>query len=261
MRTKSFTIVFIGTSSGKTSLKRFHSSLFIKSPEFNLLVDCGDGCAKALLEQKISPISIDGILFSHLHPDHSAGFGSLVVQMKQMKRKKNLKIFCHKNLAETLKLFLSRSFVFAERSGFEIEYREFGHEQKINLAENFKFLSKQNSHLDEYTTYVDEKKSGFASSSFLFDLNHKKIFYSGDISSINDLFLFKDQNPKILISEATHIGWKDLLDFITTAKPEKVYLTHYSDELEKELAHMIKELPKVLTGKIIIADDGFELKI
>ena len=109
-------IVFIGTSSGKTSLKRFHSSLLVKSQSFNLLIDCGDGTAKALLSLGISLDLIDGILFSHLHPDHSAGFASLIVQMKQLKREKKLRIFCHKNLAETLKMFLHYSFVFTERA-------------------------------------------------------------------------------------------------------------------------------------------------
>ena len=100
MKVNNFSIVFVGTSSGKTSLKRFHSSLLVKSHSFNLLIDCGDGTSKALLSQGISIDLIDGILFSHLHPDHSAGFPSLIVQMKQLKRVKKLKIFCHKNLGQ-----------------------------------------------------------------------------------------------------------------------------------------------------------------
>jgi ribonuclease Z len=137
LKKNDFSIVFIGTSSGKTSLKRFHSSLLIQSRSFNLLIDCGDGVSKALLSQGISYELIDGILFSHLHPDHSAGFASLIVQMKQQKRKKNLKIFCHKNLAETLRMFLYHSFVFTERSSFELEYYAIEHE-KITLTEDFK---------------------------------------------------------------------------------------------------------------------------
>ena len=131
MKKNEFSIVFIGTSSGKTSLKRFHSSLLIKSPLFNLLIDCGDGTSKALLSQSISLDIIDGILFSHLHPDHSAGFPSLIVQMKQLKRTKTLKVFCHKNLTETLKMFLYQSFVFTERSSFELDYCEFEHDEKV----------------------------------------------------------------------------------------------------------------------------------
>ena len=64
---------FIGTGSGKTSLNRFHSSFFIKTSNYNLLIDAGDGESKALLSQGIDFNTIDGILFTHLHPDHYTG--------------------------------------------------------------------------------------------------------------------------------------------------------------------------------------------
>jgi len=261
LKENDFSIVFIGTSSGKTSLKRFHSSLLVKSHSFNLLIDCGDGTSKALLSQGISLHLIDGILFSHLHPDHSAGFASLIVQMKQLKRTKKLKIFCHKNLAETLRMFLYQSFVFTERSSFELEYYEFEHDEKIALSKDFIFISKQNSHLNEYVDFLNEKKTGFACSSFLLMLDKRKVYYSGDIGSNQDLNLFKDQKPEIVITEVTHIKWENILDFIEANQPEKVYLTHLSDDLELELKRKIDNLPKIPSEKIVLAFDSLCLKL
>ena len=261
MKTEEPSIVFIGTSSAKTSLKRFHSSLLVKSHSFNLLIDCGDGVSRALLSQGISLDLIDGILFSHLHPDHSAGFASLIVQMKQLKREKKLRIFCHKNLAETLRMFLYYSFVFTERSSFELEYCEFEHGEKVVLSKDFYFTSKQNSHLDEYVDYLSKKKIGFASSSFLLILGEQKVYFSGDIGSQRDLYLFEDQKPEIIITEASHIKWENILDFIEAKNPEKVYLTHLNDEIEKELKRKIKNLPKELEKKIILASDGLSIRI
>lgn len=261
MNKKESSIVFIGTSSGKTSLKRFHSSLLVNSPSFNLLIDCGDSVSKALLSQNISLDSIDGILFTHLHPDHSSGFASLIVQMKQLKRRKELKVFCHTYLTETLKMFLFHSFVFSERSSFEIEYYDFEHGKEIVLSDGIKFTSKQNSHLDEYVSYVKDTKTGLASCSFLLRLNERKIYYSGDIGSDEDLYLFQDQNPEIIITEATHIKWESILDFLEENNPEKAYLTHFNDELEKELQQKIGSLPKNLSKKIVLAFDSLCLKL
>lgn len=261
MKTNDFSIVFIGTSSGKTSLNRYHSSLLIKSRSFNLLIDCGDGASRALLSQGISIDLIDGILFSHLHPDHSAGFASLIVQMKQLKRTKKLKIFCHKNLAETLRILLYQSFVFTERSNFKLEYCEFEHCEKIVLSEDFNFISKQNSHLDEYVDYLNEKKTGFACSSFLLMLGERKVYYSGDIGSNEDLNLFKDQKPEIIITEAAHIKWESILNFIEKNQHERVYLTHLNDDLEIELKQKINHLPKILREKLELAFDGLYLKL
>jgi ribonuclease Z len=261
MKANISSIVFVGTSSGQTSLKRFHSSLLIKSPSFNLLVDCGDGISKALLWQNILLDSIDGILFSHLHPDHSAGFPSLIVQMKQLNRTKPLKIFCHKNLIETLRLFLHQTFVFAERSSFEIEYCEFEHDLKVVISEDFAIMSKQNSHLDEYVGYLNDKLTGFESSSFLFELGGNKIFYSGDFGSSKDLQLCIDLNPEILITEAAHIQWETVLDYIKTHKPKVVYLTHFSDDLLANLKKKLKILPQIVRKKIILANDGLSIEI
>jgi ribonuclease Z len=261
MKANIFSIVFVGTSSGQTSLKRFHSSLFIKSPSFNLLVDCGDGISKALLSQNISLNSIDGILFSHLHPDHSSGFPSLIVQMKQLKRMKPLKIFCHKNLSEILRLFLHQTFVFAERSSFEIEYCEFEHDVEVVIAEDFGIMSLQNSHLDEYAGFLNDKQTGFASSSFMFKLSGNKIFYSGDFGSSKDLQLCIDLNPEIIITEAAHIQWESILDYIEAHQSEVVYLTHFSDDLLANLRKKLKILPQIVRKKIILANDGLVIDV
>jgi phosphoribosyl 1,2-cyclic phosphodiesterase len=189
------------------------------------------------------------------------GFASLIVQMKQLKRHKKLKIFCHNYLTETLKMFLDHSFVFPERSSFEIEYYDFEHGKEVLLSDDIKFTSKQNSHLDEYISYVKDTKTGLASSSFLLVLNERRIYYSGDVGSVEDLYLFQDQKPEIIITEATHIKWESLLNFIKENDPEKVYLTHFSDELEKELELKIGSLPKNLSEKIELTFDSLCLKL
>ena len=73
-------IVFIGTSSGRTSLSRFHSSLFFEHPKFGLLIDAGDGISKALLSAGKNQNDIDIILFTHFHADHFGGIAGLVTQ-------------------------------------------------------------------------------------------------------------------------------------------------------------------------------------
>ncbi|MCU0415336.1 MAG: MBL fold metallo-hydrolase, partial [Ignavibacteriaceae bacterium] len=79
-------ITFIGTSSGKVSLTRFHSSLVISSEKYNLLVDAGDGISRAIISNGINFKKINGVLFTHLHPDHFSGLPALIVQMKMMNK-------------------------------------------------------------------------------------------------------------------------------------------------------------------------------
>ncbi|NWF90957.1 MAG: MBL fold metallo-hydrolase [Ignavibacteriaceae bacterium] len=261
MKSSSSSIVFVGTSSGKTSLKRFHSSLLLKSPSFNLLIDCGDGISRALLTQQISLDLIDGILISHLHPDHSAGLPSLIVQMKQLKRLKNLKIFCHKNLVLALKNLLHQTFVFTENATFRLEYFEYEHEEVIEISNYFSLISKQNSHLDKYKKYLGESCNEILSSSFLFNLDGIKVYYSGDILSKQDLFLFEPYKPEIIITEMTHIDLENLVELIETVDPKRVYLTHISDALEKSLIEKLAKFPSEQKHKVVIASDGLSVDV
>ena len=254
-------IKFIGTSSGKTSLKRFHSSFIILSEKFNLLVDAGDGISKALLMAKISVDQIDGILFSHLHPDHFSGFASLIVQMKLISRKKPLMVFVHEKLSGIVQNFLYTSYLFKERMDFEIRYEEFKHEEKVEINEDINFLSKQNSHLDQYVKYDKKERLNFICSSFLFGLKNKNVVYAGDIGSSNDLYLFEDQKIQTMICEATHLELSELLKCFNKLQPEEIFLTHLDDDFETKIEEWKNSISDQIRNKFIIASDELSVPI
>ena len=140
-------IKFIGTGSGKTSLSRFHSSFIISTSTYNLLVDAGDGVSKVLLSQGIDYTNIDGVLFTHFHPDHYTGFAALIVQMKMYNRKNKLDVFVNSELAGVIKQFLINSYLFPERMEFSISYHEFNSDEQFNIDDEINVLPRQNSHL------------------------------------------------------------------------------------------------------------------
>jgi ribonuclease Z len=100
-------IKFLGTGSGKASLTRHHSSFLLSIGNYNLLVDAGDGISRAFLLQKIPFNSVDGILFSHFHPDHYAGIVSLIAQMKMESRENKLELFAHEGSIGFRRIYLS----------------------------------------------------------------------------------------------------------------------------------------------------------
>ena len=219
-------IKFIGTGSGKTSLKRFHSSFLISTVDYNLLVDAGDGVSKALLAQKVDYDSINGILFSHLHPDHYTGLAALIVQMKMQNREKKLDIYAYKNLSPTLESFLINSYLFPERMGFEIIYRQFDDDRKFIVSDDIQIHPRQNSHLKEASNLEKYKDKSFSCSSFLFNVNSNTVHYTGDIGCAEDLLLFKEFDTSYLITEITHIQFDELTGFIDKEiSPEKIIIT------------------------------------
>lgn len=249
-------IQFIGTGSGKTSLKRYHSSFLLSEDNKNILVDCGDGISRALLTQNINFTEIDSIIISHLHPDHYTGLPLLISQMKMEERTGELKIYVHDSLITFVQKFITQSYLFEAKLGFKISYVPFNHGEEF-LADNiFHCLSKQNTHLDKYAEYAVDKSLNLISCGFLFRTEKTSIFYTGDMGGKNDLTLFSSGEYEYLISEITHISFDDVISLIDCDKLTKIFLTHISDEDEQSVINFIMSLPPVFRNKFIAAYDG-----
>lgn len=256
-----FEIIFIGTGSGKTTLSRNHSSFLISGGKQNILVDSGDGISKALLTQSVSVNAISGVLISHLHPDHYTGLPSLIVQMKMHNRTKPLEIFIHSSLVSVIDQFLYRSYLFKERMGFELVYSPFELNKELIVSDNFSILARQNSHLDEYEGLDIKEKLSFVCCSFLFSDGERKIFYTGDIGSKEDMLLFEDHKTDVIISELTHISLEDLLSSLTGYEADKIIVTHLSEETEKKFLQLSKNFTEEHRSSIIMAYDGLTVQL
>jgi ribonuclease BN (tRNA processing enzyme) len=255
-------LIFIGTSSGKTSLNRFHSSFLISTSNYNLLIDAGDGISKALLTQQVSYNVIDGILFSHLHPDHYTGLAALIVQMKMIERKKALDIFIKSELVDVIRNFLIQSYLFPEKIGFDIDYHPLTENVKSTINDYISFMPRQNSHLSSVSKLKDYTSLNYSSSSFLLNVDDKNIHYTSDVGEKNDLQLFRGKTIDCLISEVTHIKPEDIINaFDKSELPRKIILTHINDDDLSSLKSYIFDLPQDLKDKIIIASDGLKIKL
>lgn len=253
-------LIFIGTGSALESLDRFHSSFLIKNKNYNLLIDAGDGSSKALLSQKINYFSINGILFTHFHPDHFSGLGGLIVQMEVLQRNTPIDIIAHKKLIPFIKDYLHLSYLYEKKLKFKINFIGFEHEDNFDVCDNLKVLSKNNTHIDVYKKYGEVFKNYFSSSSFMFTIGDKKIFYTGDIGNEKDLYLFSDEKINYMITEITHISSEDIINASKKILPENLYLTHISDTDTKKIKKII-EANTMFNIPTFEANDGLKLKI
>jgi ribonuclease Z len=254
-------LTFIGTGSGKTSLKRFHSSILLSSSKTNLLIDSGDGISKALLSCAVRFNDIDSILLTHLHADHYAGLPSLITQMKMNKRKNPLTIYLHKSLEETVKNFLLASYVFPERLGFEIDFKPIEANKNVSISDELVFQLFPNSHLAELREFKKYSSLSYFAGSVLFSYKDKKVFYTSDLGSAADLINPEIFGLNLIIIETTHLTPSELEKILTDLSPRSVIFTHISDGQESELKTVQKNLVKKSSIKSFIAKDGQSFKI
>ena len=254
-------IKFIGTGSGLTSPKRNHSSFIITSGSYNFLIDTGDGISRALVSQGIRFDEINGILISHLHPDHFSGLAAVLVQMKMLDRTREIDIFINQVLVEFVKKFLRQSYIFVERMGFDINFKVFNDEENFRVSDTLTFYSKQNSHLKKYLNYDTDRLIKFSCSSFLFEENGRAVFYTGDIGSEKDLYLFEEYGFNVMISETSHVNYEEILSAFRRLGPEKLMLTHIEDTEEEKLKDFFGGISKDAEREIIIAEDGMTVNV
>lgn len=250
-------ITFIGTGSGKASLKRYHSSIVINCDDHILLVDAGDGVSRALLNQKIDPLSIDSILISHFHPDHIGGIASLVNQMIILDRKNPLTIYLHNNLHDAFLAMLNINYLFPEKFNFALNVNAFHSEKEIAVTDKINFISKQNRHLTNKHNIKYMPESAFISSSFLIGLGDNNILYTADIGNEEDIYLFKNQKINLLIAETTHISKEMIFKADEVLNPERTYLIHIDDDDEESLSDFITSQKST---NIFLAYDGLKIR-
>src|SRR2546425_12166116 len=89
-------ITSLGSGSAIPSKTRNHPSIALEyygEQKETILLDCGEGTQKRLMEAGISFMRIDKIFITHWHADHFAGLIPLIQTMNLEKRRKDLKIF------------------------------------------------------------------------------------------------------------------------------------------------------------------------
>jgi len=65
-------VILLGTGTAVPSLNRSSSAYLLRISGLNVLIDCGAGTVRRLLEAGLSYHDIDLLLLTHLHPDHTA---------------------------------------------------------------------------------------------------------------------------------------------------------------------------------------------
>lgn len=72
-------VIFLGTGSPVPLLHRAGTSIALAEGDEWLLLDCGPGTVRRLLEQGINPGCVDHLFFTHHHIDHNADFYNFVI--------------------------------------------------------------------------------------------------------------------------------------------------------------------------------------
>ena len=250
-------IKFLGTAGARfVVMKQLRASggVWLSDGKTNLYIDPGPGALVRCLNSKprLEPYTLDGILLTHKHLDHSGDVNVMIEAMTEGGFKK-------------------RGILFAPRDALEEDPVVFkylmGYVEKIEiLNENSEYrigdiqFSTAKRHLHRVETYGINFKISHRTISLITDTKYfpeLPNLYRGEILIIHVVRLEPIKDDPI-----EHLSIEDVKAIVKKAKPKLTILTHFGMTLIKAKPWVVAaELEKELGMKIIAASDGMKLDL
>jgi phosphoribosyl 1,2-cyclic phosphate phosphodiesterase len=226
---------------------RTRSSIYLNVNSTGILIDTSPDLRTQLLQAKTFQ-TIDGVLFTHLHADHTDG----VNELREINRINNCSLPIFSDI-ETIKSIKERFWYAFDNINLDKEplYHVLLTENIIEPYKSFNFKGVNILPLLQDHGYMNSL--GFRIGDFA---------YSTDVVRMPDATINALKGIKVWIvgcldfgQHPTHAGVEQVLEWVNIIKPEKVYLTHMSIGMDYD--YLCNFLPE----NIRPAYDGMSLEL
>lgn len=241
-------IKMIGT--GAISVKQRSACSLVDD---KILIDCGNGIVKTLLEQDVNINKIDTLLITHLHGDHFLDIPFLIMQRSFNSSENELHIYCpigtEKTVGNIIKLAYSDVADWTIlRDKANVKFIEFESLNNEEVSKGYFVSSYQVIHGDFKPAY-----------GYVITNNNKAVGFSGDSSYCESIDkIIKEADISILDmsfidSSDKHMGVHDI-EILIDKYNKKIITTHMSDSARKYALDNKME-------NLIVPNDGEEFEI
>jgi len=184
-------ITFLGTSAAIPTKHRSLPSIHVKLDKTAILLDCGDGTTKRIVDSGRSIFKINAVLLSHLHSDHLFGLPALWNSMSLLKRTQELQIYGPKGTFETIRKLMD---VDSREIPFVISIKDLEPNDTFNIG--------------KVSVSCAKAEHGVPALAYRLESDGKSMVYTGDTKpSKNIEKLAKDAN--VLIHDSTFLSPND----------------------------------------------------
>lgn len=109
--------------------------IWVENDNEAILIDCGDGCLRDILNCKLKLEKLSGIVITHGHFDHVGGLHSLLGFLRMISREQKLRIISPENCTEVSSILGSFLGVYNESMSFKIEHNKHQDHDEIIIGD------------------------------------------------------------------------------------------------------------------------------
>lgn len=222
--------------------KRLRSSIMISWNDVNYIIDCGPDFRQQMLRENVQ--SINGVLFTHEHSDHTAGVDDLRPFTYQMGE---VPVYAKERVLENLKVRFAYIFETVNRYAGAPKMEQ-------HIITNDSFVLNGVEVIPVEVMHGDLPITGY---------RFGNMAYITDLKTISEQEKEKLVNLEVLIVNAlrieehpTHLNLEEALDFVDDIQPKRAYFTHISHKLGFHAA-----VEKVLPENVFLSYDGMTIEV
>lgn len=255
-------LYIFGSLSGTEPMAgRHHTALAIEINNRIYWFDAGENCSRTAHLMGVDLLKVSDIFISHTHMDHVGGLGNLLWNIRKLSNvKKQLPVFGDVTVhIPNIDTFAGILQILENSEGsYKTEYKTLVNEitdSSLLKNDDIEVVAYHNHHLPA-------TDNGWKSFSFYIKAQSKKIIYSGDVKSIDDLSELLSEGCDLLLMETGHHKAEEICRRIVDVghSVKSVYFLHHGRSILEDFEGSLDRCREVFPSVKFCNDrDVFEI--
>lgn len=253
-------LYFLGTCAGTEPMPdRKHTAFVLESQGTLYWFDAGEGCSYTAHNMGLDLLNVGRIVISHPHMDHVGGLGNLLWNIRKLHWVR------HSSSARDVDVYLPNlqtwegitTILHISEGTSDFVFRLQGHKTCDGILFDDGAVRVTAFH----NLHMQPLNSEWQSYSFLIECEGKRLVYSGDVKSYDELDPVIGAGCDALIIETGHFGISDVYAYTKDKDIGKVFFMHNGREVLNAPAASAEKVADLFQGSAVICFDGMSTEL